>query len=114
MIDGLQELQKIEEMVRNLKAKTSGDPFIHLHERLPFIGVEKCLKAAAIIINLFDLKISTDSKGNHYVVITGESFRKMLPIDNDTFDILGLVYLEKEEFYRQHDLGNKENKDEKR
>lgn len=43
-MNGLEELKKIEDSYREQKGKLLNDPFIHLHERMWFMAVEKELK----------------------------------------------------------------------
>ncbi len=43
-MNGLEELKKIEDSYREQKGKLLNDPFIHLHEHMWFVAVEKELK----------------------------------------------------------------------
>lgn len=43
-MNGLEELKKIEDSYREQKRKILNDPFIHLHEHMWFMAVEKELK----------------------------------------------------------------------
>lgn len=48
-MDGLEALKKIENSYRDQKKKLINDPFIHLHERMWFLTIERELKAFEII-----------------------------------------------------------------
>ena len=89
-MNGLKELEKIKNSYREQKKKLVNDPFIHLHEHIWFMAVEKELKALKIVneknVNVGMLKRSESASSYNYKM--DERRDKCKPLTEDEFNFL--------------------------